>query len=235
MPDIFIAENGVGGKNPESLLPKKGEEDKNYFKTPSALAEKSNKHSLVGHSHSALSAFYYYPDKVRFINKDPEEKIVLLLRKHPVTNLKWLLASFILLVMPSAVSALPFFDPVPARFLVIGTSIWYLATLAFVFEKFLSWFFNVSIITDERIIDVNFYSLLYREITDANIDHIEDVTVEMGGAIRTFFNYGDVLVQTAAEVPRIDFEAVPHPDRVARVLRDLRIEEEQEKLEGRVR
>ena len=57
----------------------------------------------------------------------------------------------------------------------------------------------------------------------------------MGGVIRTIFNYGDVIIQTAAEIPQIDFEAVPNPDRVSRILRELRVEEEQEKLEGRVR
>ena len=57
----------------------------------------------------------------------------------------------------------------------------------------------------------------------------------MGGVIRTIFNYGDVYIQTAAEVPTFQFLAVPKPDRVARVLQDLIIEEEKEKLEGRVR
>ena len=106
---------------------------------------------------------------------------------------------------------------------------------AFVFEKFLSWYFHVNIITDERIIEVDFLHLVYREITDANIDQIQDVTVEVGSAIRTTFNYGDVIIQTAAQLPKIEFEAVPQPDRVAKVLRELRIEEEVEKLEGRVR
>jgi hypothetical protein len=61
------------------------------------------------------------------------------------------------------------------------------------------------------------------------------VTVKMGGVIRTMFNYGDVIIQTAAEIPQIEFHAVPHPDRVAAILRELRVEEEREKLEGRVR
>jgi len=99
----------------------------------------------------------------------------------------------------------------------------------------LGWFFHVNIVTDERIIEVDFVNLIYREITDANIDQIQDVTVEMGGGIRTYFNYGDLIIQTAAEIPKIDFEAVPKPDMVAKVLRELRVEEEQEKLEGRVR
>ena len=107
--------------------------------------------------------------------------------------------------------------------------------MSFCLEQFLSWFFHVNIITDERIIEVDFVNLFYREITDCNIDQIQDVTVEVGGGIETFFNYGDILVQTAAEITKIRFEKAPKPDMVARVLRELRIQEEQEKIEGRVR
>jgi len=44
-----------------------------------------------------------------------------------------------------------------------------------------------------------------------------------------------VVIQTAAAIPLITFEAVPKPDKVAKTLRELRVEEEQEKIEGRVR
>lgn len=182
-----------------------------------------------------LSSFCVYPQGVRFVNKDPEEKVIMLLRQHPITNLRWIVTSFLLLVAPAFFSLLELFQMIPEQFRFIGVLIWYLITIAFMFEQFLSWFFHVNIITDERIIEVDFINFLYREMTDANIDKIEDVTVEIGGAIRTFFDYGNVVIQTAAEVPRIDFEAVPNPDKVARILRVLRVEEEQEKLEGRVR
>ncbi len=186
-------------------------------------------------SNNPLGAYLYRPDKVSFINEDPEEKVILLLRKHPITNLRWLTLSFIMLIAPAFLSVLSLFEFIPESFQLILLLLWYMITTAFIFEQFLSWFFHVNIITDERIVEVDFINLLYREITDANIDKIEDVTVEIGGAVRTFLNYGNVVIQTASEVPRINFEAVPHPDKVSRVLRELRVQEEQEKLEGRVR
>ena len=118
---------------------------------------------------------------------------------------------------------------------MIVVFVWYLFTVSFTLEKFLAWFFNVNVITDERIIDVDFHNLIYRQISDANIDQIQDVTVEVGGGIRTFLNYGNVVIQTAAEVLRIDLLDIPRPDDVAKILRSLRVEEEKEKLEGRVR
>jgi membrane protein YdbS with pleckstrin-like domain len=226
MPDIFNSQEkasaAVSGQKPSVF-------HKVDIKAPKDI------HDLPGHSHNPLSAFCYYPDNVKFVNEDPQEKVILLLRKHPITNLRWLLTGFAMILSPAIFSVLPVFDFVPFRYLLIGAMIWYLVCFAYMFEKFLTWFFHVNIVTDERIIEVDFTHLLYREITDANIDHIEDVTVEMAGAIRTIFNFGNVYVQTAAEVPRIDFEAIPHPDRVSKILRELRIEEEKEKLEGRVR
>ena len=53
--------------------------------------------------------------------------------------------------------------------------------------------------------------------------------------ILAFFNYGDILVQTASEIPNLEFSSVANPEIVADILQDLRIEEEIEKLEGRLR
>ena len=157
------------------------------------------------------------------------------MRKHPITNLRWIIIAAVLIMAPLLLTTFPIINFLPERFQIVALISWYLLVAAFIFEEFLGWFFNVYIVTDERIVDVDFVNLVYREITDANIDQIQDVTAQMGGVVRTIFKYGDVVIQTAAEVPRIEFEAVPDPDRVSRILRDLRIEEEQEKLEGRVR
>ena len=230
MPDIFISDELEKTKEKKDERPKQ-ENNRVDLKPPSGPA----RHKLPGHTHNPLSAFLYYPDHTNFVTQDPEEKIVLLLRRHPITNLRWILIAVLLIIAPFLLSSLPIVDFLPTRFQIVAVISWFLLTIAFVYEEFLSWFFNVYIVTDERIVDVDFVNLVYREITDANIDQIQDVTAQMGGVIRTIFNYGDVAIQTAAEIPQIDFEAVPNPDRVSRVLRELRVEEEQEKLEGRVR
>ncbi len=198
-------------------------------------SKKVSKHDLPGHTHNPLASYCYFPDHARFVNQDPDEKVILLLRKHPITNVGWILVAFFLIIIPAFFPILPFFEQLPGGLQIVSYLIWYLITSAFVFENFLSWYFHVNIITDERIIEVDFIHLVYREITDANIDQIQDVTVEIGSALRTVFNYGDILIQTAAQIPKIDLDSVPQPDKVAQVLRSLRIEEEIEKLEGRRR
>jgi len=192
-------------------------------------------HDLSSHSHNPLSSYCYFPDNVKFIAKDTEEKIVLVLRRHPITNLRWILIALVMFLAPMVLSSFPLLSFLPENFQFVAILSWYMLTLAFILESFLDWFFSVFIVTDERMFDVDFVNLIYREISEANIDQIQDVTVKMGGVVRTMFNYGDILIQTASEVPNIEFEAIPNPDQVAKVLRELRVDEEKERLEGRVR
>lgn len=182
-----------------------------------------------------LSSFLFCPDGINFETMEKEEKVILFLRKHLITNIPWIFMGLLMFLAPTMVSTLGIFDSIPSNFRFIFILMWYLITTAYTLESFLTWFFNVYIVTDERIIDIDFYNLIYKEVSDANIDKIQDVTYKMGGVIRTLFNYGDVLIQTASEIPNFDFLAVPRPDMVARVLQDLRMEEQQELIEGRIR
>ena len=204
---------------------------------PASKKNSKKDHMTFAHKHTnnPMAAFAYFPERVNFVAADPKEKVVLLLRKHPITNVPWIITALLMAAAPILFDTLPVLDTIPINIRLIASLFWYLVTMAFILEKFLVWFFNVYIVTDERVFDVDFINLIYREISDANLDQIQDVTTRVGGVIPTVFNYGDVVIQTAAEIPQIEFLSVPHPDDVAQVLRELRVEEEVEKIEGRVR
>lgn len=196
----------------------------------------SNKENVEkGHSHNPLSSFCYRPDKVKFETQDKHEKIVLLLRQHPLVNIPWMITAMFLCFAPSLLSFFPIFDFLPDRFQFIALLFWYLLVSAFVVESFLSWFFNIYILTDERIVDIDFYNLIYKEVSDAKIANIQEVNHSVGGVIGTLFNFGDIRIQTAGAVPTFDFLNVSDPARVVRIIGELRQEEEQEAVEGRAR
>ena len=232
MPDVFISDNEKDKKTPsEDTKPKVKEEKKDSRLFGNLL----NLEELPDAGRTPLSAFLYRPKSTDFETRDAQEKIILLLRQHPITNVGWIVISTLMFFAPSVLDFFPILSFMPDRFQFVAILGWYLITIAFTLEKFLSWFFNVNIITDERIIDIDFHSLIYKEVTEAKVDNIQDQTFKMGGAVRTIFNYGDVYVQTASEVPNLEFLAVPKPALVIRILQELRTEEEQEKIEGRVR
>lgn len=214
MPDVFVSE-------PEK--PEKGNEvARRMFELPGP--DKSVE-GIKYHNHNPFSSFCLYPHKVEFLNQEPDEKVVLLVRRHFITNLGWILLVIVMGLAPFTLAYFPLLSSVPARFQSAAVLFWYLLTSAIFFQGFLSWFYSVNIITTERVIDVDFVNLIYRKITDAELSHIEDATVRMGSVVRTLFDYGDVSIQTAAEVPEVEFESVPHPDKIDTILSELRMGE----------
>lgn len=182
-----------------------------------------------------LASLVIRPKKVSFDTQEKKEKIILLARRHLITNFRWMLITVAMILLPNIVFRL--FPEIFSsfRFRAIAILIWYLFTFSYAFEQFLRWFFNVNIVTDERVVDIDFPSILYRDISSAKIDVIQDISVKMGGFVRSLFNYGDVHIQTAAEQREFIFEDIPQPEEVIKILNQLILEEEQEKINGRVR
>lgn len=218
MPDIYVAKEHDGGA-----------EEKKTEETPALEALKKERTA------NPLATFSPSPAGVRFETQDREEEIVLILRMHWVTNIPWIVLAIVLIVAPLILRSFPLIDFLPVRYQLMSILMWYLLVTAYIFEQFLTWVFNAYIITDERIVDIDFYNLLYKEVSDAKIDKIQDVTLKMGGVVRAILDFGDVYIQTAGTQPNFEFRAVPKPSRVVRILQELRTQEEIEALEGRAR
>ena len=182
-----------------------------------------------------LSSLEVMPSRVHFEAQDPKEHIVLLLRPHWVTNLWWNVLFVLLLFVPMLFFLIPFMSALPPAYPFIMTFLWYAMLAAFAFEEFLMWFFSVNIVTDERIIDVDFYGLLFKHVSVAQLSKIQEINYTQKGILASVFNVGNVTVQTAGEVQTIEFNDIPNPDRVVKILSELVAQEEQEALEGRVR
>jgi membrane protein YdbS with pleckstrin-like domain len=186
-------------------------------------------------TNNPLSSFAIVPENWRFENQEQDEKIILLLRQHPIVNLPWLLLVGVLILVPSFWDFLPWAGMMPGRFVLMTVILWYLMVTAFALEKFLDWYYNVYIVTDERVIDIDFYGLLYKDLSVVKLDTIQQINYKQTGGIAAIFNYGDVFIQTAAERRQLDFMKVPNPNKVVDILYKLIDEEEQEKLEGRTK
>jgi len=191
-------------------------------------------YELVGKAKHPLASFLPRPKFFTFQQRDDNEEIILVLRRHWFTNLHWILLSLIMVIAPLFFTyfSIPF--PLPTGYKIIAFLFWYLFTFVYAFENFLSWYFNVFILTEERVFDIDFYNLLVKEVTEAKISMIQDVTYNVIGFLPTILNYGNLNIQTASEVPMIHIDRIPNPEVVAKILQQMRLEEEQEALEGRV-
>jgi len=169
---------------------------------------------------------------MQFEGQETGENILLLLRAHIVTLIPPALITVFFTAVPFFVGFLLVLIGVDlSTFLNSGQMFlvglfWYLFVFAYAFYKFIFWYFNVYLVTNERIVDFDFKGLLHKETSYAKLSQIEDISPKTLGFFGTFFNYGDVFIQTAAERPEFEFHHVPRPNRVAEVVhQEVRKEE----------
>ncbi|OGE37853.1 hypothetical protein A3B45_02775 [Candidatus Daviesbacteria bacterium RIFCSPLOWO2_01_FULL_39_12] len=170
-------------------------------------------------------SFVENPQNCSFEGQDADEKILLLLRAHPITNLSWIISAFLLVLLPFLIPSSLFFLKVDTSFLpplygLVLAVINYLLVAVIVFEGFLYWYFNVFLVTDKNIIDVDFNSILFKNIDMAPLKNIEDVSSSISGLMQSIFHYGNVFIQTAGAARNFEFNNVSQPDRVADFILD---------------
>lgn len=173
-----------------------------------------------------FASYLEKPARSSFEGQDSDEEILLLLRAHPITNLAWIIPAVLLFLLPFFVPQVALFlgldiFRLPDPYLVAFLTLNYLLVLVIVFEGFLNWYFNVNIITDRRVIDIDFHSLLFKNIDLAPLRNIEETDSSLGGLFGTFFNFGHVSIQTAGATVAITMRNIPNPPQVADFILDL--------------
>ena len=182
-------------------------------------------YDILGHTKHSLSSLLINPSVFNFQERDSDEQILLVARQHWFNNIGWVLMTVIMIFVPTFLKFVPLLSFLSLKYQSIAVLFWYLITFAYLFEKFLSWYFNVYIVTTRRIVDIDFNNLLVKRYSDAEIGMVQDVTSEVIGVIPIVFNYGNILIQTASEVNQLVFQRVPNPEKIIKLLQELRDEE----------
>jgi len=84
----------------------------------------------------------------------------------------------------------------------------------YIFIIWIDFYFDVWIITNERIVNIEQKDLFIRTISELRFDKIQDISIEIFGLIPTILNFGDVYVQTAGNTERFCFRNVPDPQKI---------------------
>lgn len=171
-------------------------------------------------------SYVVHPKNCSFEGQDPEEKILLLLRAHPITNIPWIAFAILVFFIPFFVPKITFLlnfnlSSIPQNFQLIYLVINYLFVGVIAFEGFLNWYFNATLITNEKIVDIDFEYLLYKGVDLAPLTKIEEADSITAGILGTIFNFGNVSVQTAGAKVAIEMKNIPKPSTVADLILDL--------------
>ena len=146
--------------------------------------------------------------------------IVIFARRHWVSFLGDIIISILLLIIPVTIIliALYFFpDTFQGKilnFLVIFGSAYYLVMLTLIFSAWISYYYDIYILTADTIVDITQSGFFNRKISQLSLLRVQDVSSKIEGFFHTFFNFGDVLVETAGEkVETFLLKDIPNPQK----------------------
>jgi hypothetical protein len=203
-----------------------GEKDSGKSVRPTSIKPYGHKHKNA-HFFSSLC---YYPNNVTFKDQEADEEVVLLIRRDLITNVPWIASAIGLSILPVLFlfisTVLPQFFQIPVSLINTALFFYYTVVFGFILLEFTLWYFNVGIVTNKRVIDLDVANILTRELTEARLATIQDVTLTQVGGIRSIFNYGDIDIQTEALKQNIEFYRVPDPNFIRRVIGDLVVNKE---------
>ncbi len=162
------------------------------------------------------------------IKQKAYEKPVLILRSHPIIFFGNIILFAILAAIPyvlyqlfSTIYPLALNGPYGYPLVVLAVSVYYLSIWLFLFSEFIDFYLDVWIVTNDRIVNIIQQGLFARTISELDLYKVQDVTSEIKGALPTFFNYGNVYIQTAGEKERFIFKNVHRPHDIRKQIVDL--------------
>lgn len=155
------------------------------------------------------------------LEKEKDEEIIFTLRKHWFDLFSPLLKAFVLFLGFLIIFTWVGSDAIFSSFLLlmIFLAIFIFITTYALYEWIL-WYLDIYILTNQRIIDVEQKTLFSRQVAEASLEKIQDVTYKIEGVFATLFNYGTVSVQTAGAEDFIHLDKIAKPDKVQKKIMD---------------
>jgi len=152
------------------------------------------------------------PAKKEFSNQMPDEKVILILRKHWFV-LAWPFFKGTLFVVIAAL--LPTIGKIGfyifnSAFLTIVYLVWIVIWVNYLIYEYLNWYRDQYILTDRRVINIDQRSLFKRRVSEVELDKIQDVLHEINGVNATTFNFGNVIIYSAGS-DKIELRDIPQP------------------------
>ena len=163
---------------------------------------------------------------VHFESQSPDEEVVYVFRAHPITNIRWIIGGILFSFIPLIVAIIlvfpgPYSLPIKNASILAVLLVWWLFVVGFMFREFLVWFFNLYIITNKRIVDIDYFSLFSKQVSETPLDNIQDITHREVGPLQHWLDFGDIFIQTAGAAHNFEFHNIPNPDGVQKDLMDL--------------
>ncbi len=164
--------------------------------------------------------------------KDPRqgEKVVAVIRHHWWVLLREVIGLAFLFIVPVIVVPFVLASSNVLSGAVAGAGTFFFAFWALIiwhllFTRWTDYYYDMWIITNSRIVDIDQQGLFRRDIaTLLDLDHIQDINTKTAGVIPTLLGFGNVEFQTAGSKREFEITEVPSPQRIEKIVRAAQAE-----------
>jgi uncharacterized membrane protein YdbT with pleckstrin-like domain len=159
--------------------------------------------------------------KNSFDGQRDDERVILLLRRHPFVIIIRLAGVIFLVLLPIFIIGIYgsyLIDGGLLSLSLFALSIWYLLLWQVAWYALTLYSLDVWIVTNRRIIDSTQHGYFNRTISEIELSRIQDISVNTSGFIPTLLHYGNLEVQSAGAENKFMFKEIPNPEDVKDVI-----------------
>jgi uncharacterized membrane protein YdbT with pleckstrin-like domain len=142
------------------------------------------------------------------------EELLFVFRRHIIAMRK----GFYLLLIPMALSALPFLiwqDNLDLLWVFVGG---FGLGLVLFFYHFLMWFYTYYIVSDQRIRQITQHGFFGKDVVELRLSKIQNISYNIPGFFGEVFKFGTIVIQTF--VGDLVIRNVENPDEIYNKLQD---------------
>jgi len=200
-------------KKSDKRIPKKFQKSNKTF-VDRVFSEQDVKHT---------PGFLAFPKKVSFYGKDSDEDIVLIVRRHWIAYIPDMFIILLVLLVPLILLLLS------TKLVFLGSPVLYIGMFVLsialgstlILSTILKWYYTIHIVTDQRIIIVKMNNAFYHSYSEAQLEKIEDINHKHVGFLGTFFDVGNLDIDTAGHGVDFTLSMLPRPREMQDILNDL--------------
>lgn len=101
-----------------------------------------------------------------------------------------------------------------------------LAALVFAINIWMKWYFDLFVLTNQRIINIDQKGIFSREVSEATYINVQGANYELSGIFSMMFNYGNVKIQATGIKNLLKINSVEKPKELQELILDIKAKAE---------
>jgi hypothetical protein len=150
-----------------------------------------------------------------FEDQFEDEEVLFVFRKHPIVMRRGLIFGMLAVLLGTVPSL--FKPEYSVYFIGLGCGI-VLGALVML-PGWISWWFSVFIMTDQRLIQITQRGLFHRSVIDMRLNQIQMINYEVSGLQETLLGFGTIMMQTY--VGDLVIHEIHHPAAIQKKLLEI--------------